>query len=274
MRKIALIVNFDKENAFEGALELKSLLQGKAELYCSREDSEKLGLPCFDTDEQLFSECGVTAVLGGDGTIISTAKRSAPYKSILLGINMGHLGYLATFDRTMLNDAAKLLISDDICYDNRFMLKAEIYNGNKLSETFHALNEFVFSRGNSSHLMNFTVTSSDKTVCCYRADGIIAATPTGSTAYSLSAGGPILAPDADAMLLTPICPHMLRARSIVLPPEAITVTSDRMFCFSSDGQDERILSEDNHVIIEKSPYTVRLAHSAELSFFDILQKKL
>lgn len=274
MRKIALIVNFDKENAFEAALQLKALLFGKAELYCSIEDSKKLKLPYFESDAELFSACPVTAVLGGDGTIISVAKRSAPYCSILLGINMGNLGYLSAFDRFKLEDAAALLLSEDIHYDKRFMLQATVHRKTGEEESFHALNEIVLSRGSSSRLMNFTAISSGKTVCRYRADGIIAATPTGSTAYSLSAGGPIVAPDADAMLLTPICPHMLRARSIVLPPKEISVTADTAFYFSSDGQDERLLSEGEYVTIKKSPYQVYLAHSADLSFYDILQMKL
>ena len=274
MNKIALIVNFDKSNALTVATKLIKLLSGKAELFCLNDDAPFLPNVTGKSEEELFSICPVVAVLGGDGTIIATAKKCAPYKNILVGINIGNLGYLSTIESTNLLEAAQLLCSDTIHYDDRYMLCVRVYSDAKEVKSYHALNEIVLNRGDKSHLMDFTAYSNDKLVCNYRADGIIVATPTGSTAYSLSAGGPVLSPDTDAMLITPICPHMLRARSIVLPPKLLKITSECGSTLSVDGQTYCSLNTGDYITVEKSPYTARLVHSSELSFYDILEKKL
>lgn len=274
LKKIALIVNFDKPNALAVATELEALLWEKAEVYSDLTGAALLPHAVFKEDDELFSLCPVVAVLGGDGTIISTAKRCAPHKNILVGINIGNLGYLTTIESSNIRDAADLLLSDDIHYDDRYMLCARVYSGGREISAYHALNEIVVTRAANSRLMDFTAYSEEKTVCRYRADGIIVSTPTGSTAYSLSAGGPIVSPDADAMLITPICPHMLRARSIVLPPKLIKIKADAGAELAIDGQIFESLGENDYITVEKSPYTARLVHNRELSFYDILQKKL
>lgn len=274
MKKVALIVNFEKENAEGVASQLIQLLSNKADIYCLSSDADKLpGAKGLDEDS-LFLSCPVVAVLGGDGTIISAAKKCAPYKNILVGINTGNLGYLSTIESSNLSKAAEILTSDNINYDDRYMLCVNIYSGGNKVAVYHALNEIVLSRTDASKLMDITAYSSEKTVCHYRADGIIAATPTGSTAYSLSAGGPVVSPDADAMLLTPICPHMLRARCIVLPPKLLKIKSESPSTLSVDGQIFSALDSDDYITVEKSEYSARLVRSDELSFYDILQKKL
>lgn len=274
MNKIALIVNFDKKNALSVAAKLISLLCENAHLYCLKQDETLLSGCTGLNEEELFSSCPVVAVLGGDGTIIAAAKKCAPYKNILVGINIGNLGYLSTIESGNLHEAASLLCSDSIHYDDRYMLCVRVYSDGKETACYHALNEVVLSRGDKSHLMDFCAYSKDKLVCNYRADGIIIATPTGSTAYSLSAGGPVISPDADAMLITPICPHMLRARCIVLPPKLLKITPQSGATLSVDGQILGTLYERDYITVEKSQYTARLVHNEELSFYDILQKKL
>ncbi len=274
MKKIALIVNFDKPNAQAVTNNLIQLLCDKAEVFSLPEYASRLkGVKALEESE-LFSLCPVVAVLGGDGTIIDAAKKCAPYKNILVGINTGNLGYLSTIEGTNLTTAADILTSDNISYDNRYMLCVKIYSKGVLSATYHALNEVVLSRTDASKLMDITAYSNGETVCHYRADGIIAATPTGSTAYSLSAGGPVVSPDADAMLLTPICPHMLRARCIVLPPKLLTIKSEALSTVSVDGQIFSSLDKDGYITVEKSTYSARLVRSKDTSFYDILQKKL
>lgn len=274
LKKIALIVNFDKINALEIATKLISMLSGKAELYTDKTGFEKLPLLTYKPDEELFSICSVAAVLGGDGTIISTAKRCAPFGTILLGINIGNLGYLSTFESNNLKEAAELLLSDNIHFENRFMLRASVVTDGEETSVYHALNEIVVSRKSNSRLMDFTAYCNEKTVCAYRADGMIIATPTGSTAYSLSAGGPVISPDADTMLITPICPHMLRARSIVLPPEKIKIEYNANAELAIDGQIFESLKNSDYITVEKSEHIIRLACNKELNFYDILQKKL
>lgn len=274
MNKIALIINYDKENAYSVASELVSFLEGRAQLYCPDSYREIPRGVTPVSEDKLFSTCPVVAVLGGDGTIIATAKKCAEYKNILLGINIGNLGYLSTFESSNLSHAASLLCSSDIHYDDRYMLCVRIYSSGELTGCYHALNEIVLSRADGSRLSDFTAYHNGKTVCHYRADGIIASTPTGSTAYSLSAGGPVVSPDADAMLLTPVCPHMLRARCIVLPPKLVKITADCVSQLAVDGQIFCSLGKDDYITVEKSQYTARLVHSSDLSFYDILQKKL
>ncbi len=274
MKKIALIVNFDKNNALAVATELINLLKGKAEIYCSEECTPFLPYVTPKKDDELFSLCPIVAVLGGDGTIIATAKRCAPYKNILVGINIGNLGYLSTIESTNLSKAATLLLSDDIHYNDRYMLSVRVYSNGKEIARHHALNEIVIARAANSRLMDFTAYSQDKPLCSYRADGMIVSTPTGSTAYSLSAGGPVVSPDAEVMLITPICPHMLKARSIVLPLNPIKIQASEVAELAVDGQTFQTIDKSDYIIVEKSESFARLVHNKELSFYDIIQKKL
>lgn len=274
MKKIALIVNFDKSNALSVATELISLLKDRAEIYCNNEASLLLPDVTGKEENELFSLCPTVAVLGGDGTIISAAKKCASFKNTLVGINIGNLGYLSTIENNNLAEAAKLLLSDDIHINDRYMLCVRIYSDGREISAHHALNEVVVTRGVSSRLMDFTAYSGEKPLCQYRADGMIVSTPTGSTAYSLSAGGPILSPETDAMIITPICPHMLKARSIVLPPKPIKIKTSGAAEVAIDGQIFEVLGNGDYITVEKSEYFARLADNKELSFYDILQKKL
>lgn len=273
LKKIALVINFDKENAVNIAKKLTGLLLDKAEIYfCSDGKTSFPDVICKNEDE-CFSLCPVVAVLGGDGTIISTAKKCARYGNILVGINTGNLGYLSTIESSNLEEAAKILLSDDIHYDNRDMLCIKLFKNGELKKSCNALNEVVIMR-DKSRITNFTACDQDgKVVSLYRADGMIVSTPTGSTAYSLSAGGPVVSPDADVMILTPICPHTLRARSIVFPPKPINITADGDAEITVDGQFFANVGDYDCITVEKSEYVTKLAHS-ELSFYDILQKKL
>lgn len=274
MKKIALIINFDKDNAIAVATRLIALLKNKAELYSDLIGASSFSDLTYKADNELFSTCRTVAVLGGDGTIISTAKRCAPYNNILVGINIGNLGYLSTIESNSPEDAANLLLDDNNHSEKRYMLCMNLYSKGKKKTMHHALNEIVITRSSSSRLTDFTAYSDEKTLCHYRADGMIVATPTGSTAYSLSAGGPILSPDADAMVITPICPHMLKARSIVLPPKLITVEAAADAEIAVDGQIFESFFEGDYITIEKSQYSINLVRNKELSFYDILQKKL
>ena len=140
MKKIALIVNFDKKNALSVAEELITILQGRAQLFCPEDDAYLLPGVIPKTEDELFSSCPIVAVLGGDGTIIATSKKCAPYKNILVGINTGNLGYLSTMESSNLDEVSNILLSDDIHYDNRYMLCVKVYSNGKEAATYHALN--------------------------------------------------------------------------------------------------------------------------------------
>ncbi len=273
MKNIALIVNFDKERSRETALKLIASLRGKANVFGGAECRELLPVPCLE-DRELFARCPTVVTLGGDGTIINTAGRCAPYGNVLLGINLGRLGFLTAAEAVRIDEAAEFILSD-VDYQERTMLTCCIKNKNGGSgPVVHALNDVVLSRG-AGRLHHMYVHMDGRLITGLRADGLVLATPTGSTAYSLSAGGPIAAPDMDLFILAPICPHNLSARPIVLPTDkTITMSAGDETVVTVDGQNFGSIDENEYVEIRKSPYITRLAVSPGTDFYRLVRKKL
>ena len=271
MKSIAIIVNFEKSGARDAALRLIAALRSGADIYCDTAAEGLLGVPALE-DRELFAKCPTVVTLGGDGTIIEAAGRCAPYGNVLLGVNLGRLGFLATIEGSRAESAAEFILSD-FSYEERTMLKCVIRKGDEIVAVRHALNDVVLSRG-SGHLTSITAFMDGRLLTRLRADGLVVATPTGSTAYSLSAGGPLAAPDMDIFVMSPICPHNLSARAMVLP-------ANRVITLEAKG--EASVSVDGHtaiplgggvVEISKSPYVTRLAVSEGTNFYELVRKKL
>ena len=216
--------------------------------------------------------------LGGDGTMLSTVRRVGATTAPVLGVNIGSFGFLAEFTAESLLDALDGLLAGEYIVSERMRLKVTVVRGGTPDGTHTALNDVVIGAGTLARMLKLKASVGEQTLTRYEADGLIIATPTGSTAYSLSAGGPIVHPELEAILVTPICPHTLTNRPIVLPPErTVTVELDEDRGGAGlmiDGQVGMKLAAGDAVRIEKSPEPVRLVTSTEWSYLDTLKNKL
>lgn len=280
MRKVALIINTDKPLAINAGtaiiawLESRSIqpiLPPEAARVAERPDLEVVPGPAW-------AEAELMIVLGGDGTLIRAAQMAAPLGLPVLGVNTGHLGFLTEVENAELFDSLDQFLAGDYMVEERLMLIAEVWrDGQRLLEVT-GLNDAVISKGPRARLVHLGVSVGETAVARYPADGVIVSTPTGSTAYSLSAGGPIVGPTVDVLLVTPICPHTMISRAMVLAgSETITVTvleNPGEVSLSVDGSDPYPLAKSDQVCIRRAPYTARLVRRHTYQFYEILRHKL
>jgi NAD+ kinase len=217
-------------------------------------------------------------VLGGDGTLLSVGRIFAAAGTPLMSVNLGTLGFLTEVRLSELYATLEGWCQNCHSIERRAMLRAELWrNGQKHSE-YDALNDIVVTKGEIARMGDFAVELDGKTVAQFRADGVIVSTPTGSTAYNLAANGPILTPNVDAMVATPICPHLLTLRPIVVRGDAsLTVRAEgfaNMALLTVDGQRAVELCVGDDIRCHKSPYTVNLVRLNEGGFFEALRTKL
>jgi NAD+ kinase len=221
---------------------------------------------------------GLVIVLGGDGTLLSVARIFAATGTPILGVNLGSLGFLTEVRLCNLYSTLESWRKGCHELDVRVLLHAELWREDELSSQYEALNEVVVSKGDIARMGDFAVELEGKSVARFRADGVIVSTPTGSTAYTLAANGPILTPDVDAMVVTPICPHLLTLRPIVVRGDAsLTVRvedSANKALLTVDGQKAVELRLGDEVRCQKSRHTVNLVRMSESGFFEALRSKL
>ena len=221
-------------------------------------------------------------VIGGDGTILAAARMLVGSNIPLLGINLGTLGFLADVNLADLSKTLDLLLQDQYQVENRIMLTAEVYKQGKKAATYIALNDFNINRFGASRVIGLKVGINGSVIDRYRADGVIVCTPTGSTGYNLSAGGPIINPTCKNFVITPICPHSLTARSIVLAKEDIVTVEVEQIrsnikeeaIISFDGREGLSLFPGDQVKIYKSQEVTPFIKATEVSFVQILKEKL
>ena len=221
-------------------------------------------------------------VIGGDGTILAAARMLVGNTIPLLGINLGTLGFLADVNLADLSKTLDLLLKDQYQVENRIMLTAEVYKQGEKAATYIALNDFNINRCGASRVIGLKVGINDSIIDCYRADGVIVCTPTGSTGYNLSAGGPIINPTCKNFVITPMCPHSLTARSIVLAKEdVVTVEVEQIrsnikeeAIISFDGREGLSIVPGDQVKIYKSQEVTPFIKATEVSFVQILKEKL
>lgn len=221
-------------------------------------------------------------VMGGDGTILAAARMLVGNTIPLLGINLGTLGFLADVNLADLSKTLDLLLKDQYQIENRIMLTAEVYKQGEKAATYIALNDFNINRFGASRVIGLKVGINGSIIDCYRADGVIVCTPTGSTGYNLSAGGPIINPTCKNFVITPICPHSLTARSIVLAKEdVVTVEVEQIrsnikeeAIISFDGREGLSIVPGDQVKIYKSQEVTPFIKTTEVSFVQILKEKL
>lgn len=225
----------------------------------------------------LLEQADVCVAVGGDGTIIHMAKHAARAGKPVLGINLGRLGFLATLESDQLPLMERLL-TGYYSTEERMMLRVTLQHEDSV-QTYLALNDAVLSKGSLSRMIEFSVSNRDKPVGVYRADGIIAATPTGSTAYSLSAGGPIVDPTLSCISLTPISSHSLFSRSILFQADSrLCLTpvgsEEQQIYLTVDGEESVPVGSGDLVLIERSELPVRLINLTGKAFYEVINEKL
>lgn len=261
LSNIGIYYNNENQKAKYTALNIEKILKEKG-----------VESHIYTTDE--YDENTTLAiVLGGDGTILRTARFFAKYSVPILGINLGRLGFLSQAKSTQIEDAVNFVLKGAFKIEDRIMLSA-------LNGKMNALNDIVIKGDGFSRTSRLYVHINDNIVCDYLADGIIISTPTGSTAYTLSAGGPILSPVLDAVVVVPICPHTMNARPIVIPSsEIIKVTSSQnkpLLKISADGQETLNIGINQDIEIKKNEYSAKLIllNLEKNSFYSVLKEKL
>lgn len=217
-------------------------------------------------------------VLGGDGTLLHVARRLRAGKVPLLAVNLGTLGFLTEVPVAELYANLESILEERCIYDVRTMVSAEVYRDGRPLAGYDALNDAVISKGSLARVIEFSISIDSEPVAYYRADGIIVATPTGSTAYSLSAGGPILHPTVDGLVITPICPHALTNRPLIVRDSAIIEitmhkVAEQTF-LTMDGQEGLPLEVGDRIVCHKSLHQVTLVRHPQRQFFEVLRNKL
>lgn len=280
--KIAVLPNLTKTDAaFHTTRILKKLLALGAQPLLLEKDRPLFGELAlyYESSTALLTACDIVIAVGGDGTIIRAAKEAMQFDRPVLGINVGRLGFVAGLETDEL-DRLKNLIEGKFILEERMVLKAELDCGGARQQ-YYALNDAVIARGALSRILDLEVLFNETIVCDYRADGLILSTPTGSTAYSLSAGGPVIDPSMKCILLSPICPHSLMTRTVVFGEESklkvrVTSSENESEAFLTiDGEISVSLKDFNSYIhFEKAPQTAKIIKLKDTNFYEIVNNKL
>jgi NAD+ kinase len=235
---------------------------------------EIAGIPRQD----LARRVDLLVVLGGDGTLLATARAAGDHIVPILPVNLGGLGFLTSVTLDELYSILELALKGKHRTSERMLLEAEILRRGKPVEPHRALNDAVLNKGTVARMIEFDLRIDGTYVSTFRADGLIISTPTGSTAYSLSAGGPIVYPVLDAFVITPICPHMLTLRPLVIPDsmkiEVDFRAGEEPAVLTLDGQVAFELEPDDRIVVRKSPARLRLVRPARKTYYEILRSKL
>lgn len=286
MLKIALITNFNITEKANAAMQVaKRLFREDCELLVAAFNREKLqrmhkpiGEFRFLPMESVYAEADILIALGGDGTILEVARRAAQRGTPILGINLGRLGYMAELELNELELLEKLF-RGEYALEKRSMLRVELFSGNELRSFCYALNDAVISNGSVSRMIDLELSEGGSMVTTYRADGLIVATPTGSTAYSMSAGGAIVDPRVQCFCVTPICPHSFAARPMIFSDNAVLevrniCAREKMLYLTVDGRMNFELYRNQVVRVTKSNIQTSLIRLKSYGFYRKLRQKM
>ena len=284
MDKFYIITNDDKDPNLETTRYVKDYLESRGK-HCSIKENSKgkeNGAYKYTDASRIPEDVDCVLVVGGDGTLLQASRDLQERDIPLLGINMGTLGYLAEIDRKNIVSALEKLIKNEYQVVNRMMLSGAAYHqGKKIMEDI-ALNDIVIGRYGRLRIIDFNIYVNGEFLNRYSADGIVISTPTGSTGYSLSAGGPIVSPEASLILISPVAPHTLNTRSIVLPDD-VEITVEMLKGHARGGDDAeatfdgdtsvRLVCTDK-VVIKKAARKTRLIKINQISFLEVLRTKM
>ncbi len=284
MDKFYIITNSIKDPQLETTLFVKEYLESRGKSCMIQENDRKGSKSSYKyTDASLIPrDVDCVLVMGGDGTLLQASRDLLEMEVPLLGINMGTLGYLAEVDQANIKPALDKLLAGDYKIVSRMMLEGEAYHQGKMILKDSALNDIVIGRNGRLRVIDFSIYVNGEFLNSYSADGIVIATPTGSTGYSLSVGGPIVSPEASLILLSPIAAHTLNSRSIILPDDAeITIEILPRHSGMDDGAEANFdgdtsirLACGDRVVIRKAVKRTKLIKINEISFLEVLRKKM
>ncbi len=279
---ITVHVNMTRDNAYEVALAVCEQLNKLGVTICMPEELRaffNLEFVAFYSSSECIKKCDIIISIGGDGTIIHSAQDAVEYDKPVLGINAGRLGFLAGLEKEEL-ELLSNLITGNYTIDNRMRLSVHHYNKNgELIGKYTCLNDVVIARGVTLKLCEISAKNKGKLIFDYLADGLIVSTPTGSTAYSLSSGGPVVDTGIESLILTPICNHSLFSRSMVFKPDAhfeFTVKNhdNCQPLFSCDGETGIPMNEGDKIVVSQAKRYTKIIRIKSDSFTDILSHKL
>lgn len=280
MSRIGIIPNLSKDNDLHLTESIaKWLLDNEQEVLLGNSIASRIGKPELGLrNEDIFMNSDLLIVLGGDGTLLNIARQSAYYNVPLFGINLGHLGFLTEVEAEEMFPALEKLIAGEYEIEKRMMLEATVETDNIQLEKSVALNDIGITKGPFARIIRLGIYINDDFVDLYSADGVVISSPTGSTAYSLSAGGPIVSPDVKVMIITPICPHILHSRSIVVSNEDVVkievCQNNTEVMLTVDGQQGYKLKAGDVVTVRQAQCHTSLVKLKDRSFFQVLRKKI
>ena len=279
IKKIGIIANVEKEEAAECASQLKEwILNKKLEVFLEEGIAEKLGDTSGLDGEELASLADIIVVLGGDGSILGAARSMREFAVPILGINLGGFGYLTEVNLNEMFSTLEIILGGNYQTEKRMMLDVVINQEQEgMNESF-VLNDAVINRGNLSRIIELRTFVDDQYLTTFKADGLIISTPTGSTAYSLAAGGPIIFPELNSIVINPICAHTLTNRPVIFPEDVsikvVLWTKEKGATLTLDGQVSFALKTGDTITVKKSRYFTNLIVSPHRSYLEILRTKL
>lgn len=244
---------------------------------CDEQTAQYAGIDHYYSREDLPDGTDLIIVLGGDGTLLSAARVLAGRNIPLFAVNLGHLGFLTSIQVEDLYPALDQVLRGEQRIGQRAMVSCDLVRNNETIATYCALNDVVITKSELARMIDLDTWVGDHFVAAYKADGLIIATPTGSTAYSLSAGGPVIFPSVAAFCITPICPHMLTNRPVIVPDSTVIRIlnhgAEGTF-LTIDGQVGEPLRPGDYVVCHSSPSAIQLIRPPKALFFDVLREKL
>lgn len=275
--KLGIIANINRPNARSVVERVVSWCRDNSKDFCLSDKLRDI-LPSelpFSSEEDLVKNCDFMMAMGGDGTMLAVSRLVGKSEVPIFGVNIGSLGFLTEQTPDDLEDGLEKLYNEQFNVEKRIVLKAEVEGS---GQSFYALNDFVIDKGNISRMISLSLSANGDYICSYNADGLIVSSPTGSTAYSLAVGGPILNPLMKAMIASPIAPHSLASRPLIFPSEDLLEVkiefSHQYALLTADGQVDTRLPTGTTVRIKAADHVVRLIRFPKQSFYSVLRSKL
>ncbi|OGP86496.1 MAG: NAD(+) kinase [Deltaproteobacteria bacterium RBG_16_54_11] len=278
MRKIGIIAKGNKPEATQVVKELVGWLKDrKVECFVDPDIAKAVSHPALDKQD-MAGAVEMVVVLGGDGTLLAAARALQKKQVPILGVNLGGLGFLTEITLAELYPMLEAILHGAYKTDERMLLEARVWRKGKVVDTFTVLNDVVINKGALARIIELETSVDQAHLTTFRSDGLIICTPTGSTGYSLSAGGPIVYPSLHSIIITPICPHTMTNRPIIVPKEAVinvTLCSmDQEVFLTLDGQVGFKMELHDRVEIKKGEGFIRLIKSPSRGYFEVLRQKL